>query len=330
MANQKHRGVKFLTLKDGRVVARWTDPVSRKPVQKDTAPMGLTNASQRRRWAIAKANELRGLKAEVALQGGPLGRVTIEKSHEQYLERFANPNSHKGKVAPLAALRTYMTERGVKDVQDLTPTVLAGWADHIRRPGNPHAVGTRNLHLLVIGAWLRWCRENGTLPRVDEERIRKTTRRQKRPEDPIEILRPAQLRELLQACIAHDATESEQIAAFVLVVLGTGMRYSEAEGLAWDEVDFAEKVIRLGSARTKTKQSRAITLQQSPTVLELLGALRLRGGRGRVFPWIDRAIAERVRDRTQRRYSAPTWTWHMLRRTCGSLLVCAGGIYGGA
>jgi hypothetical protein len=57
----KHRGVKFLRLSGGRTVVRWRDPVSGKQVQRDCEPLGLTNDDKRRRWAIAKAGDLRDI-----------------------------------------------------------------------------------------------------------------------------------------------------------------------------------------------------------------------------------------------------------------------------
>lgn len=324
-----HRGVKFVKV-GGRMVVRWRDPVSRKVVQKDTAPLGLTNASRRRLWAIEKVKELEKLKADVALAGASLARVTIEKSQGQYLERFANANSKKSKAPSLAALAEFLKERGATDVQDITAPMVAAWGDHVRRPANPHAVGTRNLYLLASGAWLRWCRATGSLPRVTDEQTRNLLAMQQGDEDPIEILRPDDVRKVLAACLAHDRAEEPAIAALALVVLGTGLRYSEAEGLLWEEYDAVEKVIRLPAARTKTRRAREITLAQSPSVVDVLNALRLRGGRGRVFPWIERRTAEYERVATMTDYGAPRWTWRVLRATCGSALVCSAGVYGGA
>lgn len=328
MANLKHRGVKLLTLAGGRVVARWTDPITKKQVQRDLAPLGLTNAERRRLWAIEKATELRALKAQVAVGNAAPARVTIEKAQADYLATFGNVNTVGAKVPPLGSVAEHLAARGVVDVQDITGPALAAWGDHVRRPGSEHKVSTRNWHLMAVAAWLRWCRRRGHLPRVSDDQIKDALKRQKAARDPIEILQPAQVKRLLRACLAHDADGHKAIAPLALVILCTGMRFSEAEGLTWREVDLAERTIKLSSSRTKTATSRTITMVECPLALDVLRALRMRGG-DRVFPELSREIAEGGRDRTHDKYSAPTWTWHMLRRTCGSLSVCSG-LHGGA
>ena len=324
MASKRHRGVKFLRLADGRVVVRWRDPVTRKQVQRDCAPLGLTRADLRRRWAVAKAAELAKLRGAIALGSGVAALVTIEKSQSDYVATFANENTSKTKASPLADLAEYLAQQGAKSVQDITPPMLAAWGNHVRRPANPHIVGTRNLHLAVAGAWLRWARELGQLPRCTPENIKAALKRQKAAREPIEVLRPQQVRDVLRSCIAHDEAEREQVAPLALLLLLTGMRYAEGAELLWGEVDLEAKAIRLPAARVKTKAARTVTLAECPTVLELLGALRLRGGgNGRVFG-IKRTVAEKLRLRTISDYKAPTWDWRTLRRTCGSAIACAG------
>ncbi len=327
MANQRHRGVKLLALKNGdRYVARWRDPITRKQVQADMQPLGLTNATTRRLWAIQKATDLRTLKARIARGGSARDRQTIVEAQADYLAMFGNANSRSCKLPPLASIAAALAAVGITDVQDITAPSLAAWGDHVRRPANEHAISTRNWHLAACAAWLRWCRRRGVLPRVFDDEIKDGLRRTKAPRDPITVLQPAQIRKLLAACIAHDQNEDKEVAPFVLLVLLTGCRYMEAQGLAWAEVDASEKCIRLASGRSKNKLARTITLPETPTALELLGALRLRGGgKGRVFPWLDRRLGETLRGRLTDDYDAPVgWTWHQLRRTCGSLLVCSG------
>lgn len=324
MASTRHRGVKFLRLSGGRVVVRWRDPVTGKPVQRDCEPLGLTNDDLRRRWAVAKAAELRNLRGTLALGGNVAALVTIEKSQADYLASFANENTTNAKVAPLASMADYLAQQGAKSVQDITPPILAAWGNHVRRPANPHIISTRNHHMAAAGAWLRWARELGQLPRCTPENIKAALKRQTPPKEPIEVLRPQQVRDVLRACIAHDEAEQEQVAPLVLLVLLSGMRYAEAAELVWGEVDLEAKAVRLPAARVKTKAARTVTLAECPTVLELLGALRLRGGgNGRVFR-VDRRHAETMRLRTMAAYEAPQWDWRTLRRTCGSAIVCAG------
>jgi len=324
MASTRHRGVKFLRLADGRVVVRWRDPVTRKQVQRDCAPLGLTNDDLRRRWAVAKAAELRKLRGQLELGSGSAVRIDIEQSHRDYIASASNERTKLARIPALASVAEFLEKQGAKSVQDISAPMLAAWGNHVRRPANPHAIGTRNLHLSVVAAWLRSARELGQLPRIAPEAITSALRRQKGASEPIEVLRPQQVRDVLRSCIAHDEAEHEQMAPLALLLLLTGMRYREGAELVWGEVDLEAKAIRLPAARVKTKAARSVTLAECPSALELLGALRLRGGgAGRVFR-IERTRAESMRRATMRDYKAPTWDWRTLRRTCGSAIVCAG------
>ena len=327
----RHRGVKVLRLRDGRNVARFTDPISGKQRQQSLDVLGLTTAKQRELWAIAKLAELQLLREQIAL-GAVQVRVTVEQAQCEYLDGYGNANTRVAKLPALASFAEWVAGKGVVDVQDVAAPVIAAWCDHVHRPANPHKVGTRNLHVSVIAAWLRWCRRRGMLPRVTGDQIRDGLRRKKAARDPIEVLAPAELRALLRSLLASDAAgERPQIAPFALLVLLTGMRFGEARGLTWPEVDFDGKVLRLGSGRVKTQAARVVTLAETPAALELLRVLRLQRGNslGRVFVDIHRDRIEVNRKRTVRRYDAPRWTWHMLRRTCGSL-VCSAGVLGTA
>lgn len=325
MASTKHPGVKFVQYDSGRMVVRWRDPLSGKSVQRECQRLGLTNADARRRWALEKVAELRKARALQALGPGTAEPVTVKESQGDYLGGFSNPRTTVSKKPPLASVAEFLGDAGVRVVQDIEPRHLAAWANHVRRPANPHAVGTRNLHLLIVGAWLRWARGLGQLPRCTPEDIKSVLRRQKAPSEPVAVLRPAEVRALLRAAVAHDEHEPVQVAPLVLLLLGSGMRYREGAELVWSEVDAEARAVRLQASRVKTKASRVVDLGVSPSVLELLGAVRLRGaGGGRVFR-LTRREAETARGRMVKKYGAPAgWTWHMLRRTCGSALVCAG------
>ena len=45
---------------------------------------------------------------------------------------------------------------------------------------------------------------------------------------------------------------------------------------------------------------------------------------------LSRDKAEAARRRLIKKYGAPVFTWHDLRRTCGTYLTCSPGIFGGA
>lgn len=78
------------------------------------------------------------------------------------------------------------------------------------------------------------------------------------------------------------ALESTTARDYVLLLLYTGLRREEAASLKWTDLDFAERVIRIPSARTKA--GRRLDLPMSDLVHELLVARRAKGKEEYVFP----------------------------------------------
>lgn len=330
MATTRHRGVKVLKLADGRHVARWTDPVTRKPKQASFEPLGITNAKARERWCIEKLAAIQAVKRGLSISHGtslPV-RVSIEDSQARYMETFSVVNTVEAKRPALANAKALLRNQGVSDVMHISGPHLAAYADHVRRPANPHRTSTSNLHLAQVGAWLRWCSERGMLPLLSEDQIKRLLKKAKGEHSQISLLQPKPLRQLLTSCLAHDREEAVKIGPFVLLTLLTGCRFAEVAGLRWAEVDSAANLIQLPGARVKTGHGREIDLSMTPSAGRLLDALSLNGGRGKVFPHLTRSAAESARARLSS-YDAPSFTWHELRRTCGSLLVC-GGVMGSA
>jgi integrase len=179
----------------------------------------------------------------------------------------------------------------------------------------------------------------------------------------IEIMTPSQLRQLLQAALRHDAetftlTRDEHaglrepgrterykpIAPYIAGVLLSGMREAEAITLDWSTVDLdapdasgavvGQFVVRAKNSR-RSKKRRTVTLRVSPMLRELLVAIK-RAGRSDVQledgPAVFGLTLNEVRAAHKRlvgQFGAPRFGWHSLRRTCGTYLVCAPGIFGG-
>jgi integrase len=154
------------------------------------------------------------------------------------------------------------------------------------------------------------------------------------------------------------------ITPFVLAALLSGMRFAELTHLRWKWVDLEAQEIRLPHDATKTGHARTIGLRESPALAALLARLKLQAGgspfvfgsattdaRGKTtYHPMRRDVAEAARRRLIAKervlkgmgrnphkrkprvesFGAPTFTWHDLRRTCGTFLTCAPSIYGGA
>jgi hypothetical protein len=131
----------------------------------------------------------------------------------------------------------------------------------------------------------------------------------------------------------------EPIAPFVAFVLLTGMRLTEALEVEWHQVELdaldgdGRKVgeIHLAGAEVKTKRARTVGLEVSPALRALLAALKLKaGGASSVFGLSD-GQADAAAKRIKQTYGAPkTFGWQVLRRTCGTFLTNAPGIFGAA
>jgi integrase len=331
VASKKHRGVKLLTLPDGRNVARYKDPLTGRQKQESLDLLGLTSIKAREQWAIAKLKLIKATRLEQSLTTGGLlpVKVTIEQSVGDFLGRHANQNTRVNQTSAMNNVAMFLTKKGVKHTLNITVAHIAEYRDHVKRPGSPYAATTRALHLVITAAWLKWCIDRGSLTMAKHEDIKRLLKRDKLASDAIVILQPKELRQLLASCIEHDKNESVKVAPLVLTTLLTGCRFGEAAGLTWAEIDVEDKSIKLDSARTKTKTHRTIKLTETPSVPALFAALGLSGRKGKVFKHITRSAAESARKRLANYDAPPGWTWHTLRRTCGSLCVNAA-IYGKA
>lgn len=320
----RHVGVKILELKTGHV-ARWRCPITKKQKQVSLDTLGLSNAKQRERWCKEKLKALQATKAQLAITHGtsmPV-RMSVATAQADYLATFAKINTRQAKTPALTIVAAFLAKNGISDVLDITAPVVAAYGDHVRRPGNRHKESTASLHLLVVAAWLRWCAKRGYLAHLTDEQIKKNLARPKAVSEAPEILQPRQVKQLLRACLAHDEARHLKIGPFAMFVLLTGVRLNEALSLKWNQVDREQQTIELAASQSKTSEHRKITLAQSPTVLELLDRLALAGTRGRVFSGITITEAKNGRRHLTKVYDSGPFTWHMLRRTCGSLMICA-------
>jgi integrase len=214
-----------------------------------------------------------------------------------------------------------------------------------------------NRELRNVGTCLRYLIDADLFAKLSHDDVRRCCKPLKVSFDRKEFMRPAALRKLLTAALRHDAdtfkaTRTEHggeapkgttpkypaIAPFVLFVGLSGCRFGEAIDLTWDRVDLdaldangkAVGEIYIDST-SKTGKARTIGLEVSPALRKLLAALRLKtGGKGSVFG-LTRGEANAAMKRLKTQYGAPdTAGWQMLRRTCGTYLCNAPGIYGSA
>lgn len=332
-----HRGVRILQLADGRTVARWKDPLGGAQRQQSLDALGLTTKDARASWAAAKAGELRALRRAAALGAVEARREDVAASIASYLESVAHEPTRINKAPPLREFAAWAAESRLPTLADLTGPRLMRWRDHVLSPQrSKHAPSTRSRWLITSGIFLRWAMRRGLCPRLNSDTIGAACRRAPVPRDPIEILRQPHLRLFLQACLAHDQNprRRRKVAACALALLLSGCRLAEILDLQWSEVDLQAGEIRLPAARTKTRTGRTIAFRETPSLGALLAVMRQRAGgdqaKGRVFYWLNVRTWQTSLITAAKGAPGVEMSTHTLRRTCGSFLTCAPGIYGGA
>lgn len=211
---------------------------------------------------------------------------------------------------------------------------------------------TVNKALRSLKTILNYWRARGITPNLSGDSIRDSLKPVRGLKTSPDFLKATQCRALVEAAMNHDAatfvlTRAEHdgkaapgttprytpIAPLIVAGLLTGCRWHELAEMRWDSIDLEAGLISLEAAHTKTRQSRRITLAETPALAALLAALKLRAGNNR-YLWgrepFRHDLAESTRKRLVRDFGAPAFTWLDLRHTCGTFLTCAPAIYGAA
>lgn len=336
---------------------RFRDPISRKHVDVNLTEGGLTTIEERLRWAKDKSAELVLAKRARALGQRPrLARVELLAAVQAYLDDCRarlRPSTVKGYEQALEAWRDWIERRGRKSMQEVTPEDL--WAYRsatVQRNPTPR---TATSHLTRVQTALHWFRRAGYVPLLNSDAIDDACKDLPAPRPKPVVLKPAELRTLLVAAVeplgplGRGHVVGSDGAAFLAVMILTGMRLGEAEQLRWAQVDLEAApggAIQLG-VETKTHRARTIDLDVSPALHELLAALPRAGPF--VFGTEEPIRARRPLDPAKKARSGPqplsrqiaqrrwqaglqvlerAWTWKDLRSTAGTYLTCAPSIWG--
>lgn len=188
----------------------------------------------------------------------------------------------------------------------------------------------------------------GQLPRLRQDDLAVALKKLPPPTRRIRFLALPQIPKLVEAALQHDTdkqpgwgyaltTGRTKITPILLFILLIGCRREEALRLDWADVDLSAtdydgNVVGEVHILGKGDRQRTIGLEVSPFLLRLLSDLHEKAGRptrGKVFDVTLGALIEAKR-RLKSSYGAPTFTWHMLRRTTGTVLTNAPGIFGAA
>src|SRR5690606_11589088 len=220
------------------------------------------------------------------------------------------------------SFRTWAAEKRIRTLDQITVDRLLEFKDAV--VSAPHSRSkskeyrsefTTNRILRGTSIVLRWLQERKKLHNCSSDDLKAGLKRDRATVDRIEILEPGQPATLLRAAIAQDramfrATREEHrgdkpagntpryvlISPFVLFVLGSGMRFNEALGLRWEQVNLdalgndgkPAGEVYLDASGVKTKRGREVCFDVSPTLRELLATLQENAEGERVFSWLNR------------------------------------------
>jgi integrase len=200
-------------------------------------------------------------------------------------------------LADYLAARKDLRPKSVKDYRGSIERHLAPWLDRPLREITPEMVEAR--HRAIAAAVLEGGRYSGEASANGAMRAFRVLwnfakeREANLPENPVTRLRrqwfPVSRRERLVRADDLPAFYRAVLALpnpvhrdYLLLLLFTGLRRTEAATLAWTDVDFGQRVIRIPAARTKA--GRKLDLPMSDIVHDLLVARRAAGDARFIFP----------------------------------------------
>lgn len=341
-----HRGVKVITKRRaGRVyhVARWKDPRTETWQEVSFRRLGITNADGRAAWAKRKAETLtdeRKKQAETNVSFNPDAETSeLVAGALAVLSCTVRPATLAAYKRGTDALLSWTAETGLNRAGSLTQAALTMFPDWLltarkkqvpvggkdvgrgkfRPSDQPLSPGGVNVLLRGVRVVLTWLAKRSQLA-LSVQEVRDALDLCPVGQRDVNVLDAAQVKKVLNAAMADTDPDAADFCAALLL---SGCRFSEMAKLDGDDVNKPTEIIRLTSA-TKSGNSRVVDLRVSPSLLTLLA----RRSPSAIFPGLTKDRAKRVLRRLNRR-SRVKFSWHDLRRTCGSFLACApfGGAY---
>ncbi len=348
-----HQGV-VLIKPHGRYVswrARYQDPDTGKTKYESLDANALRTSEARRDWAIRKAKALSQRRLE--LEGGAAKKTgtAVTDGMDLFFEakkglRELTVEGYRKRANEFVA---WSAGANVLTLDHINRTRLLEFRDSVlgasnsrTKDGGARSDFTNNRILRETSVLLHWLLERNKLPSCSADDLKVGLRRVRTSVDRIEFLDRGEPQALLRAAIDHDRANKvgykslhEPVSPFILALLLTGMRFSECLDLQWANVNLkalgheGEPVgeAYLSSHNVKTKQGRVVSFDVSPTLRAMLDEMPK--DTGGVFHWLGRPILEAARKRLKVG-GAPSFSWQGLRRTTGSYLTNAPGIFGAA
>ena len=349
---------------------RYRHPDTGKMVKR-TLDRALRTKAMREDYAVTLSEQLARRRLELESGATRATGTPFSDAIQRYYDAHPRLRPRAVVTYKLATdkLIAFAHKRGIKTVDDLNRAKLMMFREQIvnepkrysvpngkrgakRTEGERRSAHSINRELRAVSTALRYLVDCDLFSKLSHDDIRRACKPLKAPHERKDYLKPAEIKRLLEAAQRHDrevfkvtrAKGSQPtprypaIAPFTMFVLLTGMRFGEAIGLQWKDVDLdaldagGKKVGEIYiSAKSKTSKARTVGLEVSPMLRKLLVAQKLRtGGKGTVWGLTDGA-ANAAMKRLVAKYGAPKGAgWQKLRITCATFLCNAVGIFGTA
>ncbi len=282
---------------------RFTDPDSGKQ-RYETIPDDVDP----KKYAQRRSLELLNRRDELERGAPKLSNTGLSELVDAYFREATIRDS----TAAMYGYSTALLLRwgGVKSGDDLTLAKLRelrAWLTKLPKRG-AHTV---NRDLRTIAAVLEHSRKAGRCPRLSSENI----------SDGLERIKAATVRKDYnrdcRGVLQHALLRDVDFAAYVAVLMLTGMRASEALAITTGSLELAAKRLRLESHETKTARWRDVELSWTPAGAVIIEAL----GHGKPPGWklFGEATLSTMREH-RRVYSGPEFDFQELRRTTSTYL----------
>jgi integrase len=198
--------------------------------------------------------------------------ITLKQAAEAYLA--ARPNLAENSIRDYRRVfEVYLKDWGDDRLSEITRDMVE--RRHLEL-GKQRGPATANLTMRCLRAVFNWAIDRYPDVTANPVRLRRQWFKIARRERHVSA---DQLPKFYNAILK---LENPVQRDFLLLLLFTGLRSTEAASLTWQDVDFTAKVIRFPALKTKAK--RKLNLPMSDVVYKLLKARRELGDAGFVFP----------------------------------------------
>jgi integrase len=350
----QHPGVQLREPRDRQPgwVARYRDPETGRMRDVRLDPPDALNADTRLAFAKELSRSLKRRQEDIQKGATPhrAAATPLADAIQQYFDgagKLVDKKTATEYRAGADAFLAWCDAENLTQVRQLTVAKLIGfpeWCAAMKRQSRKHggkrgemqmtdqtiSRWTANKHIGSMKTVLNHLRRKGVV-RLTSDEIADALRKLKAPQELKPFLRPQQIRRLLDACAEHDAltfkldrkknTDTPRYPAireFVEFMLFTGARLDEALKLLGSDVHAEQHEIHVRAEIAKWDLARIIDLSFSETLMRLAKKM---GQRERLFA-LTEGQAEAALRRIIKSHKAPKFSWHTLRRTCGTFMAC--------